>query len=768
MRSLFIIMAITTTTFAEEPGRKPNRLAKESSPYLLQHAHNPVDWYPWGPEAFAKARKDGKLVFLSVGYSACHWCHVMERESFANAAVAKILNAHFICIKVDREERPDVDDLYLTALNVLGNSGGWPMSVFLTAEGKPIFGGTYWPPDDKEIDGETVPGFKSILNRVVELNRDKREQLLAQANEVAERTAAALDKAGIGVAVVPLKPELIREAIESYDIDPEHGGFGRRFAQYRGTKFPRVPALRFLLNQPVTPANAETRKLVLLTLDKMATGGIYDHLGGGFHRYSTERTWTVPHFEKMLYDNAQLVELYADAYEQTQSPEYRRVITETLDFMAREMTAPEGVFYSALDADSEGEEGRFYVWTQAELDSLLGTNEQAKRFRTAYGLESPNFEEKYSILRLSKPLDAETRKQLEPLKNKLLAARNQRERPFLDTKVLTGWNGQMIAAYARAGQVLGEPKFVAAAERAAEFLLKNLRDPQGRLLRVWAAAPGAKPSARGPAFLDDYAFLTHGLLTLHDATRSDRWLREAQAVTDQMLERFGDTKRGGFYTTPHDGETLFARGKDYYDGAQPSGNGIAARNLLRLGAKTGTKKYQEAGERAVRHFTSQLQANAGGSPVLMESVALLLDRPGTPVAEPATGAKPAGTPRRSGDVVHMQATLVGREIRLVLTVDKPWHLYANPPGGKDLAGSATRVEVLQNGKVLAAQWNYPTGTPTRDAIAGEYRIYAGETTLTGTLDSFDPQAGTLTVRVTVLACTTGKCLLPSTVTQTVK
>lgn len=745
-----------------------NRLAQESSPYLLQHAHNPVNWYPWGPEAFAQAKKEKKLIFLSIGYSSCHWCHVMERESFSNPAVAKILNAHFICIKVDREERPDIDDLYLTALNVLGNSGGWPMSLFLTETGKPIFGGTYWPPDDKMIDGETVPGFRSILNRVVELHRDKHAQLLAQADAIAEQTAAALDRAGAGVAITPLNADTVREAVASYELDPEHGGFGRRFAQFRGTKFPRVPALRFLLHHSLTQPEGELRKRVLLTLDKMAQGGIYDQLGGGFHRYSTERTWTVPHFEKMLYDNAQLVELYADAFEQTRSPEYRRVLEETLAFIAREMTAPTGGFYSALDADSADEEGRFYVWTAEELRQILGNGDDAQRFRTVYGLDTPNFEGKYSILRLSQPLDTETRKQLEPLRAKLLQARAKRERPFLDTKILTSWNGQMIAAYARAGQVLAEPHYLTAAERAAEFLLKNLRDPQGRLLRVWAAAPGKPPTARGPAFLDDYAFLIHGLLTLHDATRSDRWLQAAQSLTDQMIARFADEKRGGFYTTPHDGETLFARGKDCYDGAQPSGNGVAVRDLLRLGSKTGEPKYLTRGEAVLRQFSGQLQTNPGGSPILMESVATNIPTPNDAASTPVAGAAATRPPRRSADVVQAQVSRSGHQLQLTLTVAPSWHIYANPPGGRDLENAATRVAVRQADQPLAVMWNYPNGTRTQDAIAGEYRIYDGKVTISGTLNAFNPQAGALSMQVTVLACTAGKCLLPSTITLEVK
>ncbi|HET6574478.1 MAG TPA: thioredoxin domain-containing protein [Fimbriiglobus sp.] len=606
---LFVVPA------ADPPKGKPNRLADEVSPYLRQHAHNPVDWYPWGPEAFARAKKEGKLVFLSIGYSSCHWCHVMERESFANQAVADILNKHFVCIKVDREERPDVDEVYMTAMQVVGESGGWPLSMFLTPDGKPIFGGTYWPPDDREAGGATVPGFKSILKKVIDLDKEKHKELLAQADTVAERTAAAMERNNRLIPIINLDRELVTSAAAALELDPVHGGLGSRARQFKGAKFPRASALALLLR--VSP------KRVTLTLEQMAAGGIYDHLGGGFHRYSTERTWTVPHFEKMLYDNAQLVELYADAYRADPKPEYKRVIAETLEFVRREMTSPDGAFYSALDADSDGEEGRFYVWTAKELDDVLGGSEDVRLFKTVYSAEQPNFEGKYHILRLAQPpADEPTLARLAPLRAKLLAARAKRERPFLDTKVLTGWNGQMIAAYARAGEVLKEPKYVAAAEKAADFLLTTMRTKDGRLMRVYAATPGRKPEARGPAFLEDYAFLVHGLLTLHDATGRAKWLDEAKALTAQMLKWHGDADRGGFYTTPSDGEKLFARGKDHYDGAQPSGNGMAARDLVRLYAKTKQEEYRVAAEKTIKQFAPVLRTQPQSAPL----TAAALDR----------------------------------------------------------------------------------------------------------------------------------------------
>ncbi|HVK17137.1 MAG TPA: thioredoxin domain-containing protein [Fimbriiglobus sp.] len=622
MRALLLLLVAPLAVSAADPPRgKQNRLAGEVSPYLRQHAHNPVDWYPWGPEAFARAKKEGKLVFLSIGYSSCHWCHVMERESFASPAVADVLNKHFVCIKVDREERPDVDEVYMTAMQVAGDGGGWPLSMFLTPDGKPIFGGTYWPPEDREVDGETIPGFKSVLKKVIDLDKEKRKELLAQADTVAERTAESLERNNRLIPIIKLDRELVSDAAAALELDPIHGGFGSRAREFKGAKFPRASALALLLRVSSRPEYEKVAKQVTLTLEQMASGGLYDHLGGGFHRYSTERTWTVPHFEKMLYDNAQLVELYADAYRADPKPAYRRVIADTLGFVARELTSPEGAFYSALDADSEGEEGKFYVWTAKEIDDVLGSGENVRRFKTVYSADQPNFEEKYQILRLSTPVaDEATLARLKPLREKLLAVRSKRERPFLDTKVLTGWNGQMIAAYARVGEVLKETGYVSAAEKAANFLLTTMRAKDGRLMRVFAAKPGGKPESRGPAFLEDYAFLVHGFLNLHDATGQAKWLDEAKALTSLMLKWHGDADRGGFYMTAHDGEKLFARGKDHYDGALPSGNGMAARNLVRLFAKTKDEQYKNAAEKTVKQFAAVLRTQPQAAPLTAEAL----------------------------------------------------------------------------------------------------------------------------------------------------
>jgi uncharacterized protein YyaL (SSP411 family) len=626
---------------AKKEQKHTNLLIRETSPYLLQHAHNPVNWHPWGEEAFAKAKKEGKLVFLSIGYSACHWCHVMERESFQNEEVAKILNADFVCIKVDREERPDIDNVYMTALKVIqGNGGGWPLSMFLTPDGKPIFGGTYWPPDDKTIQGDKVRGFKSILKVALESWTDQRKQIEGLAEKNADQTRRALVGLALGRAIVPLNRDLVAAAVaeikESYD--PKYGGFGSPSRSFRGPKFPTPPRLMLLQHEAKRQKSAELDDMLARTLDHMARGGIYDQLGGGFHRYSTERTWTVPHFEKMLYDNAQLCEIYAEAYRTTKKSQYRRVLGQTVAFLAREMTAPEGGFYSALDADSQGEEGRFYVWSAKEIDTVLEGMDKSTvvLFKRVYGASGePNFEQRFRILTLPRPLADETKDlkmteeqldaRLAPLRDKLFQLRSKRPRPFLDTKILTAWNGQMIAGLAVAGQALDDKKIIDRAARAADFVLKTMRTDKGRLLRSYGAAPGRKAEARLNAYLDDYAFLVHGLLCLHDSTKEKRWLDEAKRLTDLMVQFHSDDKQGGFYYTSNDHEKLFARSKEQYDGAQPSSNSMAAQNLVRLWQKTGEERYARLAEKTFQSLAGPLKENPGSLTALAEALALYLE-----------------------------------------------------------------------------------------------------------------------------------------------
>jgi uncharacterized protein YyaL (SSP411 family) len=620
--------------------RFTNHLAKEISPYLLMHAHNPVDWYPWGAEAFARAKKEKKLVFLSIGYSSCYWCHVMERESFANKDVAKILNRDFICIKVDREERPEIDSIYMTALQVSdpNQQGGWPLSMFLTAEGKPILGFTYRPPDDKFENGKRVlAGFKTILKFVTKWKADKPKEILDQADEVAARTRRALARLTLGIALVDLDRKLVAEAVDGIEegFDKVYGGFGSVERGFRGAKFPMPTVLAFLTEEAATAKSESAAKMVALSLDKMAQGGIYDQVGGGFHRYSTERTWTVPHFEKMLYDNAQLVEVYSRAYRASPKPLYKRIVRETLEFIGREMTSPDGGFYSALDAETGGEEGRFYVWTDKELADALKDKKDLRLVQKVYGADAGyNFDARYHILTLPKPLaegardlklkEEALRARLAPLWKKLFEARSRRAKPFLDKKILTAWNGQMIAGYAAAGQVFKEPKYVQAAARAADFVLGKLRTKEGRLLRTYGARPGKPAEAHLNGYLDDYAFLVHGLLTLHDATGKKKWLDEARNLTETMIRYHADKDRGGFFYTSNDHEKLFARAKDQFDGVQPSGNSMAVRNLVRLWVKTGDKRYHDLAKKHMKAFAGTMKQNPAGLATMMESLALLL------------------------------------------------------------------------------------------------------------------------------------------------
>ncbi len=644
-RILFLLTILALCSHATHAGDKKtqtkhvNRLAKETSPYLLMHAHNPTNWYAWGPEAFEKARKEGKLIFLSIGYSSCYWCHVMERESFNNEAVAKVLNDHFVCIKVDREERPDIDQIYMTALNVQGQRGGWPLSMFLTADGRPLVGGTYWPREDKKIDGEVAPGFITILKTVQAAMKDDPKAIEKQADKMAVLTTRALESAVPGLAIVPLDRDLVKAIATDVKegFDPEHGGFGNAERKFRGARFPMPPRHDFLLHHGRRSGDQKAVDMVTLTLDKIAIGGIYDQVGGGFHRYSIERTWTVPHFEKMLYDNAQLVELYAKAYRATRKPLYRQIVVETLAYIEREMTSPAGAFYSSQDAETHHEEGRFYVWTPKELEEALPDKAELEFIKKIYVADNQlNFEEKYHILRWAKDpsevakdlkiTEAALHAKLDPLRKKLYAVREKRDKPLLNKIALTAWSGLMIGGYAEAARALNEPKYAQIATKAAEFVLKNQVTKEGRLLRTYGAAPGKEPKAAVNGYLEDYACLVHGLLNLHEATKDKRWLTEARKLTDTMIEHHGDKKVGGYYYTAHDHEKLFARGKDQYDGVQPSGNSLAVRNLVRLWQQTDDARYEREAERNLKYFAGSMKGFGSSFVTMTVALEMFLDK----------------------------------------------------------------------------------------------------------------------------------------------
>jgi uncharacterized protein YyaL (SSP411 family) len=794
---MLAISSLAGSARAEEPRPRgvatapfTNRLARESSPYLLQHAHNPVDWFPWCPEAFAKAKREGKLVFLSVGYSSCHWCHVMERESFENADVARLLNDWFVAIKVDREERPDIDNVYMTALHVQGQRGGWPLSMFLTADGKPIVGGTYWPPDDRQVEGQTARGFKTILGLLHQWQTERPEELQKQAERLASATRMALADHGRAVVGNDLKRTLVSAVVDGIkeEFDPEFGGFGSAARHFRGPKFPVPCYLELLLDEAERTHAPDTLSLVTRTLDHMAGGGIYDQLGGGFHRYSTERTWTVPHYEKMLYDNAQLVSVYARAYQLTHNETYRRIVRETLAFIAREMTSPEGAFYAALDADSDGHEGLYYVWTPRQLEEALPDPNDVRMVRAVYGLEGPpNFEEKAHILTLPKPPQVATElkwspeqlaSRLKSVRRKLLDTRERRVRPFLDTKVLTGWNGQMIAGYANAGRMTGEPAFIATAARAADFVLSHLRAPDGRLLRCYGARSGQPGEGRIQAYQDDYAFFVDGLLALYDASGERRWLEQAQALTERMLADFGDEKNGGFYSTTLDHEPLFARSKDQADSAQPAGNSIAARNLVRLWSRTGDTRYRDQAVKTFQAFVAPLRANPTSLTALAGALALYLNlEEGGGVHQALKPAEPAQAEpgRKSDAVVKVSARAVpekpdadGRQaVTVTLTMDPGWHVYANPPGSEELASVQTTVSISGKAKPQEVKIAYPEGEPINDTVLGKYRVYEGSIDIKASVRRGPGDDGPLEVRVKFQACNDKQCLLPATVKVTV-
>ncbi len=636
---LFLFSAASLDAQPAQVKKATNRLARERSPYLLLHAHNPTDWYPWGTEAFEKAKREKKLILLSIGYSSCYWCHVMERESFNNPEVAKLLNDSFVCIKVDREERPEIDYVYMTALNVLRQSGGWPLTMFLMPDGRPLVGGTYWPREDKKFDdGQVAPGFMTILKSVRDAYKDAPADIEERAEKLAGATRRALaNVGGLGIALVDLNGKLVDEVTENFreEFDPEHGGFGNLNRGFKGPKFPLPCRVDFVLRQAEKKNDAKLLKMVVKTLDEMAIGGLYDQIGGGFHRYTVERTWTVPHFEKMLYDNAQLVELYARAYRMLKTPLYRRVVEETLAYVEREMMSPEGAFYSSQDAETEEEEGRFYVWTPKELAEALPDPAQRMLVREVYSTAKVNFEKKFHILRwpktpeaMAKDLkttEADLMKALEPIRKTLYTVRAQRAKPLRNEIALTGWSGQMIAGYATAARELGEPKYLQTAKKAADFVLRHQRTAEGRLLRTYGSAPGQAPKAEGPGYLEDYAFLTHGLLNLHEASGEKRWLDSARELTETMIQHHGEKERGGFYLAAHDHEKLFARAKDQYDGAQPSGNSMAIRNLVRLAHLTGEERFRQLAERNFKTFAGALRAQGSDLAAMVHALDLFLE-----------------------------------------------------------------------------------------------------------------------------------------------
>lgn len=795
---------------AKESSKKKhtNRLARETSPYLLMHKNNPVNWYPWGPEAFEKAKKEDKVIFLSIGYSSCYWCHVMERLVFENEKIAKYMNENFVNIKVDREERPDVDDIYMTSLQVyfsLAGSrqgGGWPLSMFLTPDGKPIAGGTYFPPEAKEGRAS----FPEISTRIVEVWKTRRKDVEDGAATIARivktemKPAFSLEKAEINHELVET---VTKSVVQSHD--PEYGGLDFRLDRPNSPKFP-VPTKLSLLQYELKEhdKSKETELALYSTLDAMAAGGIRDHLGGGFHRYSTDRKWLVPHFEKMLYDNAQLAGVYVEAWRATKNDNYRIVAEEILGYVLSDMREPNGPFHSALDAETNEIEGEYYVWSKEEVEKILGP--AAPLFLRAYGFEEPNDFEHGFVVHLPRPLakvmaderipPKEMATRLYDAKRRLLEARGKRESPFKDDKILTSWNGLMISSMARAGMLFSKSEYITAAEDAAMFIVKNMRDKEGRLLRTYRA-----DTAKLNAYLDDYAFFVEGLLVLHEATRNpsdpergQRWLNAARRLTDDQIKMFWDEAAGGFYFTSHHHEELLARTKNAWDSVLPSGNSVSVRNLIRLASLTGDKSYRDRAKQILDLFAPAMKKNPRGMTNMALAMSEYLDDPDfRPLIDKAprrnlpegTPPKPAPTkppetkpatpdskpkPAAKKDKIKSQAFLStpklmpGKSTRIafVLKVDPGWHINPNPADRDEAI--PTSVSVTSKLGTKLTNISYPA--PKEHIVDGEVmQIYEGEVKIFADLAVPAKATGqeTLQLNIEYQACTDKFCDRPRTV-----
>ncbi len=599
---------------------RTNHLADATSPYLLQHAHNPVDWYPWGREALERARREDKPIFLSIGYAACHWCHVMERESFENEEIAAFLNEHFVSIKVDREERPDLDEIYMNATLLYNQGqGGWPMSVFLTPDQQPFFAGTYFPPDSRW----GRPGFRDVLSSIVRVWKEDRARVAEAAGSL---TDAVRQVSTIAPSKGGLSSDRVSHAVQALAdaFDPRTGGLLSDANKFPPSQGMSLMLREYLRTKATGEPDARLLERVEQTLDHMARGGIYDHLGGGIARYSTDPDWLVPHFEKMLYDQALVAGVYLDAFQVTGEQRWADVAADILDYVLADLRAPEGGFYSSRDADSEGVEGRYYVWSRDEVLSVLGP-EAGELFCSYYDVTDAGNWEGHNILNIQRPLETvtklhgvdpeELRAVLKEGRAKLLAVRSKRVPPGLDDKILTSWNGMMIASLARAGRLLEEPRYTAAAAQAADFILHQMRDENGHLLRAYR-----RGRAHTPGFLDDYAFFVEGLIDLYETTFEYSRLTEAVRLTDDMIARFADARDGAFFHTAVDAEPLIVRSKDSRDGAIPSGNSVAILNLLRLAHMCDRADLEEVARRAIRVLAGRVGNMAYGSERFLAAV----------------------------------------------------------------------------------------------------------------------------------------------------
>ncbi|MEW8187705.1 MAG: thioredoxin domain-containing protein [Candidatus Thiodiazotropha endolucinida] len=725
-----------------------NRLILEDSPYLLQHAHNPVDWYPWSEEAFARAKRENKPVFLSIGYSTCHWCHVMEKESFEDPAIAALLNEHFIPIKVDRESHPDVDQVYMTAVMLLTGHGGWPMSSFLTPQGKPFYGGTYYTPQQ----------FTSLLQQISRLWRERQNDVEKQAEQVASAVEASNNLAGEAKA---LDSSVIGSAVDSMHstFDEIQGGFGQ------APKFPREPWLYLLLDQAERSDDRRALQMLETTLDQMARGGIYDQVGGGFHRYSTDYEWLVPHFEKMLYNQAHLSRIYLSAWRLTGREQFRRVATRTLDYVLREMTLPEGGFYSATDADSEGEEGLFFIWTREQISAALAPQD-AELANSLYGVTPQGNFEGRNILHLNQDLEEyaeehdlsidSLRTQIDRINKKLLQVRSRRSPPLRDDKIVTAWNGMMITAFAQAAQILENPEYRKAAIKAAEFNWQHNRRGKGMLWRVHLDGESSIPATQ-----EDYAYLAEALLYLYDLTAEAKWLQRAEELAHALTDRFFDTDEGGFFMNEaQSGITAMGRPKDEgSDNAMPSGSSVAIHVLQRLWQRTGKLDYRRQTDALIARFAPSIERNPTSYGYLLTATASHHHGELGGLAYAAQG----------GIRIEGAVALSSNQLLLSVDIDIPdgWHINSNQPMAKDLIATrlklSERVQGWQMGPVT-----YPEGA--RQVLAFQQQplsVFSGKVrlqALVSTEESSPTAPLILPLEIRLQACNDQVCLAPETVT----
>ncbi|HSF17439.1 MAG TPA: DUF255 domain-containing protein [Vicinamibacteria bacterium] len=731
--TLALLFSISTVACSrsQEPPPGTNRLIHESSPYLLLHARNPVDWYPWGEEAIARARELDRPIFLSVGYSTCYWCYRMEDDVFENPEIAALMNEGFVSIKVDREERPDLDEIYMTATQLMTRRGGWPNSVFLTPDLEPFFAGTYFPPEDR---GQAV-GFPTVLRRIREMWDSDRDRIEESAERIAEAIREMVSSAAEPSAELPELASVEKgyEQLAS-GFDGEWGGFSP------APKFP-TPSDLFLLLAEAKRGNDQASHMLLTTLHRMGEGALYDHLAGGFHRYATDREWRIPHFEKMLYDNAALAEIYLEAAAIAEDQELARRARGTLEFVLQEMTGAEGGFLSAIDAQTDGKEGAYYVFSKEELDAAL-TDDELSLIGPIFGFDSePNFEGHLYTLYLTAPLKEHTERlgisrerlleRMEPALEKLRVIRRQRKFPLVDDKILTDWNGMMIAAMAKGAPLLEEPRYERAAKRAARFVVDELRASDGKLLHAWRDGV-----AKIPAFLDDYAFLMKGLVALHRTTGETAWLETAEGLAEEMESRLRDPK-GGYYQSPPE-PLLLVQSKSALDGAIPSGNGIAVEALLDLAELTGKAVYRERAEAAMRAFANELETYPAAAKTLALSVERLHRERPESLATRLVRTRIEPEEPRSG----------WRRFRLELDIEPGWHVNANP------ASSSYLIPTELKGEVRGVM--YPPGKEVTFSFSDEaVSVYDGTVSLAGELGA-DASSVTLVYQ----ACDDTRCLAP--------